>query len=193
MVIRSFLAFELTPEIKQIVSRVLAVAVKSTPDVRWARAASIHLTVVFLGHVRDVDLTAIEAAARRVCLNYRPFDVSLQGMGCFPSERNARVIWLGLQGDTDRMARFRDALQRELEPIGIRPEKRPFRPHLTLGRIRTGRGGGGRRELSALLSTYHDLISAGWPVAELVLFKSDLRPSGAVYTKLKAWPLSGDE
>jgi 2'-5' RNA ligase len=193
MVIRSFLAFELTPEIKQIVSRVLAEAAKTTHGLRWVRATGIHLTVVFLGHVREADLTAIEAAAQRVCLNYRPFDVSLRGMGCFPSERNPRVIWLGLQGETDRMSLFRDALQRELEPLGIRLEKRPFRPHLTLGRMRKGRGGGGRKELGVLLGTYQDLTSAGWPLAELVLFKSDLRPNGAVYTKLKAWPLSGDE
>ena len=90
------------------------------------------------------------------------------------------------------MSRFRDALQRGLEPFGVRSEKRPFRPHLTLGRIRKGRGGG-RREVNALLRTYQDLTSADWPLAELVLFKSDLRPSGAVYTKLKAWPLSGEE
>ena len=192
MVIRSFLAFELAPEIKQIVSRVLTEAVKITRDVRWVRAAGIHLTVVFLGHVRETDLAAIEDAAQRVCLNYRPFDVSLHGMGCFPSERNPKVIWLGLRGDTERMSRFRDALQRELEPLGIKQEKRPFRPHLTLGRMRKGRGSG-RREVSTLLSAHQNLTSPGWSLMELVLFKSDLRPSGAVYTKLKTWPLSGKE
>ncbi len=193
MVIRSFLAFELAPEIKKIVSRVLAEAAETTRDVRWVRAAGIHLTMVFLGHVREVDVPAIEAAGQRVCLNYRPFDVSLRGIGCFPSERNPRVIWLGLQGDTDRMSLFRDALQRELEPLGIRLEKRAFKPHLTLGRMRKGRGGGGQRNLGVLLETYRDLTSADWPLNELVLFKSDLRPGGAVYTKLKAWPLSGEE
>ena len=192
MVIRSFLAFELAPEIKQIVSRVLTEAVKATRDVRWVRAAGIHLTAVFLGHIREADLAPIEDAAQRVCLNYRPFDVSLQGMGCFPGERNPKVIWLGLRGDTERMSRFRDALQRELEPLGIKQEKRPFRPHLTLGRMRKGRGGG-RREVSALLGAHQDLTSPNWPLAELILFKSDLRPSGAVYTKLKTWPLSGRE
>jgi 2'-5' RNA ligase len=193
MVIRSFLAFELAPEIKKIVSRVLAEAAETTRDVRWVRAAGIHLTMVFLGHVREVDVPAIEAAGQRVCLNYRPFDVSLRGIGCFPSERNPRVIWLGLQGDTDRMSLFRDALQRELEPLGIRLEKRAFKPHLTLGRMRKGRGGSGQRNLGVLLETYRDLTSADWPLNELVLFKSDLRPDGAVYTKLKAWPLSGEE
>jgi 2'-5' RNA ligase len=193
MAIRSFLAFELTPEIKQIVSRVLTEAAQATRDVRWVRAAGIHLTVIFLGHVREEELSAIEDAAQRVCLNYRPFDVSLRGMGCFPNERNPRVIWLGLHGATERMSRFRDELQRGLEPFGVRSEKRPFRPHLTLGRIRKGRGGGGRGEVSALLRAYQDLTGVDWPLAELVLFKSDLRPNGAVYTKLKAWPLSGEE
>ncbi len=192
MAIRSFLAFELAPEIRQIVSRVLSEAAKATLDVRWVRAAGVHLTVIFLGSVREDNLTAIEDAAQRVCLNYRPFDVSLRGMGCFPSERNPKVVWLGLDGDTERMSRFRDALQQELEPFGIEQEKRPFRPHLTLGRMRKGQGGG-RGELSALLRIYEDLTSAHWPLTELVLFKSDLQPSGAVYTRLKVWPLSGEE
>jgi 2'-5' RNA ligase len=87
------------------------------------------------------------------------------------------------------MSLFRDALQINLEPFGIKQETRRFNPHLTLGRFR--KGAKSRAFLDELLHQYRDLKSPARTLSELVLFKSDLKPGGAVYTKLKAWPLVG--
>ena len=191
MKIRSFLALELPSEIKEIVARVSGEVRQSTLDVKWAKVDNIHLTVVFMGNIETEDIPAIGDGVKKVCLTYGAFDASLKGIGCFPNKRSPRVLWLGLDGDLERMSNFRDALQEQLTPFGIKEERRRFKPHLTLGRFRKSK----RMDLQGdeLLSKYEDLASPVCPLKELILFKSDLKPSGAKYTKLEVWPLSGDK
>ena len=189
MEIRSFLAFELPPEMKDAVARVSESLRRSTLDVRWVKVDNIHLTVVFMGDTKTDLLHEIGADIKKVCSRYGSFDISLNGIGCFPNSRRPRVLWVGLDGDLDRMAQFRDDLQDQLEPFGIKSEKRKFKPHLTLGRFRSSRVGG--RGLADILSTHEALSSPSFPLNDLILFKSDLKPGGAVYTKLEAWPLLG--
>ena len=191
MKIRSFLAFELPLEIRRIVARVSEELGQTPLDVKWVRVDNIHLTVVFMGNIEMEDIPAIGDGVRKVCLTYGVFDTSLKGIGCFPNKRNPRVLWLGLDGDLERMSHFRDALQEELAPFGIKEEKRRFRPHLTLGRFRKFR----KIDFQGddLLLKYQDLTSPVCPLTELILLKSDLKRGGAEYMKLEAWPLSGKE
>ncbi len=191
MDIRSFLAFEQPDGVKTVIEEVSGTLSRSGLDVRWVKTGNMHLTVVFLGSVPAEALEAMEGALSSTCSEFAPFSVSLKGLGCFPNARNPRVLWVGLQGDTDRMARFRDSLQARLVPFGIRKEKRPFRPHLTLGRFNSFRRGD--QELDRYLEQYSGLESPVCSLGELTLFKSDLRRTGSIYTKLKAWPLSGQE
>ena len=191
MEIRSFLAFELPVDIKKTAIRVAGEIRDSGLDVRWVKAENIHLTMVFLGHVKVEGIEGIEEEVRNVCPEYGSFDIVLKGMGCFPNRRRPRVLWLGLDGDIERMSHFRDDLQRALKAFGIKEEKRPFKPHLTFGRFRSTRKMGSR--LEELLSEYAALESPTESLNELYLFKSDLKPGGAVYAKLKSWPLSGDK
>jgi len=191
MEIRSFLAFELPPEIMAVISNASG-DMKNTPvNVRWVKPGNIHLTMVFMGNVREEDLKPIGRATANVCRGYGPFNVFLNGTGVFGSKRNPRVLWARLNGDLERMSRFRDELQKELEPFGIKQEKRRFKAHLTFGRFRKGARTGS--DLDELLSQYQDLTSPACALNELVLFKSDLKPGGAVYTRLNAWPLTGKD
>jgi 2'-5' RNA ligase len=189
MGIRSFLAFELPADIKTIVTRVSGEVRKSPLEVRWVRPESIHLTVVFMGDIESEQVPLMGGPLAAVCANYSPFKISLKPMGCFPNNRNPRVIWLGIEGDLERMSAFRDDLQTALAPFGIKEEERAFRPHLTLGRFK--KPGKRQIELEQLLATYRDLSSPACTLCELVLFRSDLKPGGAVYTKMRSWPLPG--
>ena len=191
MGIRSFLALELPDPVKQILLR-LHNEIKGSPlDVRWVRPEGIHLTLVFLGDIREADLSPIIDAVGKGCSSHEPFPISLQGMGCFPNSRSPRVLWVGVESDLERMARFRDDLQDKLIPFGIRPEKKDFRPHLTLGRFRKpGKKAAGLEEV---LSEHRGLTSPLCSLNELVLFKSELKPGGAVYTKMKSWRLTGEQ
>jgi 2'-5' RNA ligase len=190
MKIRSFLAFELPLEIETVVTRVSEELKKSSLNAKWAKSGNIHLTVVFMGDVETDEIPAIKEEVGKVCLMYGAFDISLKGLGCFPHMRKPRVLWVGLDGDLERMSLFRDALQEHLIPFGIKEEKRRFKPHLTLGRFRKPKRTDSE-ELD-LLSRYGDVTSPACSLTELALFKSELKPDGARYTRLSVWPLSGN-
>jgi 2'-5' RNA ligase len=187
MEIRSFLAFELPSEIKDIVIRVSGELRKSSLDVRWVKADHIHLTMVFMGSIASEKVEAMGYEIQKVCLQTGTFHVSLKGIGFFPHSRSPRVLWVGLGTDMEGMSRFKDALEDILRPFGIKEEKKGFHPHLTLGRFR--RPNKKDPQLDEVVMKYKDLTSPVCPLKELVLFKSDLKPSGAVYTRLGAWPL----
>ena len=191
MKIRSFLAFELPLEIKNTVARVSGELRQSTLKARWVKVDNIHLTVVFMGNIETGDIPAIARGVQGVCQAFGPFDLSLKGIDCFPNRRNPRVLWLGLDGDLEPMSDFRDALQEHLTGFGIKEEKRKFKPHLTLARFRKPRRMDSKED--QLLSKYEHLSSSVYSLKELILFKSDLKPTGAVYTKMEAWPLTGTE
>lgn len=189
MEIRSFLAFELPPDIKRVVSETSA-AIKQLPlDARWVKADHIHLTIVFLGSVPEGQIQPLGETVRRVCQTHAPFRVALGGLGLFSSGKVPRVLWIGMTGDMERMAGFRDELQEALAPFHVRSEKRRFKAHLTLGRFRKG-----ARSDPCLVEALHRFEALTSPICELrelVLYRSDLNPEGVRYTRLGAWPLGG--
>jgi len=189
MAIRSFLAFELPVDIKKIIMGISEDVRQLSLGVRWVNVTNIHLTIVFMGNVQEEQIKPIQGIVKDVCQGYGPFSIGIKGLGLFGSRRNPRVLWIGLDGAIDRMGYFRDDLQKKLKRFGIKEEKRRFKPHLTLGRFR--KGARTRTHLNDLLSKYHDLTSPECTIKELVLFKSDLKPGGAVYSKLNGWPLIG--
>ncbi|MFZ7110830.1 MAG: RNA 2',3'-cyclic phosphodiesterase [Desulfatiglandales bacterium] len=191
MEIRSFLAFELPNEMANVIRRVSGALRKAPLDVRWVKEGNIHLTMIFLGDIKADDLGPIEEAVGNICAGFGPFSLSLSGVGCFPNVRNPRVVWLGLEGELGRLSGFRDALQRALKDFGIKEEKRPFRPHLTMGRFRKVEKN--RRHLEDLLSAHREVRSPACLLDRLILFKSTLNPGGPVYTKLASWPLEGEQ
>ncbi len=190
MGIRSFLAFELPEEIDKIVARTSAEMRRHGLDVRWVRPANIHLTIVFMGDVDPERFNAIEAALDPVCRGHKPFWVALKGTGVFPNKRRPNVVWIGLAGDVEEMSQFRDALQDQLTFFGVQKEARPFKPHLTLGRFRRGSAPG--EGLDRALSSFADLESPVCALEGLTLFRSDLKPEGPIYTRLKQWALEGN-
>ncbi|MBW2707949.1 MAG: RNA 2',3'-cyclic phosphodiesterase [Deltaproteobacteria bacterium] len=189
MEIRSFLAFELPPDIKRVISEVSRAGKPLPLDLAWAKSDNIHLTMVFLGNVFEDKIQSIGETVKKVCAGFDPFEVSPGGVGFFGNRRYPRVLWMGLHGDVHRMGCFRDALQQSLKPFGIKTERRPFKPHLTLGRFKKGTRPW--PHLDHMISEYANLKGQTCSLKELVLFKSDLTPEGAIYTKLDTWPLGG--
>jgi 2'-5' RNA ligase len=115
--------------------------------------------------------------------------MGLNGAGFFGTIKNPRVIWLGLKGDVDRMGALRNSLQKALGPFGIKEENRPFRPHITLGRFKQDAAGG--EELRRIMDSYKNITSPMCVMSELVLYRSELRPSGPVYTVLRRYRFTG--
>ena len=188
MGIRSFLAFELPPKIREQIGVVSTELQKLTLPVRWVKVTNIHITVIFLGYVNEDKIDDIKEKVNPVVKGFSVFQTRLNGIGVFPNWRRPRVIWIGLNGEIERLSNFREKLQTGLKVLGLKEEKRPFRPHLTIGRFKglVDRD----EELKSILDRYHDLSCDLQYLRELVLFKSDLKPDGPVYTKMASWPLS---
>jgi len=187
MGIRSFLAFELPPEIREQIGEISKALRKSGLPARWAREENIHLTIVFLGSIEANVVEDLKETVGSIAKGFTGFTVKLSGVGVFPNFRKPRVLWIGLDGDREGLSRLRDKLQDALTVFGLREEKRPFQAHLTLGRFKDRLDDD--EELKQVLERYHDMTSELYSLDELVLFKSDLKPSGPVYTKMASWPL----
>lgn len=192
--VRSFVAIDLPDSFKEILHRngeQLRRQV-SGDSVRWARIEGIHLTLQFLGNVAQSDLLQIEAALTQVGQRHAPFTFTVGGVGCFPNLRKPRVIWIGVQEETGALATLQRDVEKSLVPLGFKPEKRAFHPHLTLGRIRREVRSADQRRLGEIIASI-DVGELGHiHVKSFRLMRSDLRPSGAVYTPLALFELSLD-
>ena len=187
MGIRSFLAFELPLQIKEQLGEISKELRQSRLPVRWVKVDNIHLTIVFLGSVMEETIAGVKLKAGSIAKRFSGFQIRLNGVGAFPNWRRPRVLWIGLDGEIGGLSDLRDELQGALEEFGFKAENRPFRPHLTLGRFK---GAVNRdEELKWILDKFHDISSDDEYLKELVLFKSDLRPAGPIYTKMAVWPL----
>ncbi len=192
--IRTFVAIELT-----VAARMALEAIqdhlrrgKGGRAGRWVRKEGIHLTLKFLGDVPEEKLEAIYEAVRQACEGRPPFAVTLAGLGCFPNARRPRVIWVGAQEETGQLVALQRAIDHELAALGFPPERRAFRAHLTLARIRKKAE---RREIEVLgrsVAAYDPgEVGKVW-VDGVSVIKSVLGPQGATYTQLSKSLLAGE-
>ncbi len=189
--VRCFLAISLSESVKKRLQALQQELAKTGADVRWVRPEGIHLTLKFLGNVPEEKIEPITKAAQEVVAKFGPLRLRVKGLGAFPSGRKPRVIWAGLEGDLKPLLRLQKELEDSLTKLGFEPESRPFVPHLTLGRVKSGRK---MDKLRQVLAEKNDRVGEGWEemrIENLVLYQSTLKPSGAVYTPLKIIPFGG--
>jgi 2'-5' RNA ligase len=184
--IRSFVAIELPDEIKIALADVQRELKAKAPPraVRWTRPEAIHLTLRFLGDIAPAQVEAISDALRSVCDEPARFTIQLKGLGVFPSLGRPRVVWVGVAEPSGALIALQERVTQVLAPLGFEPEKRAFSPHLTIGRASRHAS---RRELTevAELITRSMIGTLGqMDVEHITLMRSDLKPSGAVYTPL---------
>jgi RNA 2',3'-cyclic 3'-phosphodiesterase len=187
--IRAFLAIDLPESYRAGLTTVQDYLKKSGADVRWTSVAGIHLTLKFFGDIDENQVDALAAAAAGITGAAPNFTLGVKGVGTFPGPKNPRVIWLGLSGQTDILARLVQNLAPAFAPLGFPPEKRTFTPHLTLGRVRSSQG---REALYRSLESVSLPIFPEFLVKELILYRSTLRPQGALYTPLRLIALQGN-
>lgn len=152
--------------------------------VRWTNPDGVHLTLKFLGDTPEDRVTAIAEAMTAAAAGFEPFELRIAGLGCFPNPRLARVLWVGAAEPPKALAGLQRAVDLQMSRLDFARETRAFSPHLTLGRVNDRISTDERRTLSDLLNKPQADVLGAIPVTEIVLFKSDLRPSGAVYSAL---------
>ena len=186
--IRSFLAIELPRAILKRIEEVQDELRQSLSDVRWVNPEKIHLTLKFFGNIEEGRIEPIVKSIEELIHATSPFHLILRGVGAFPHLKNPRVIWMGLREGEEALTSFQKQLEIQLKNIGIQPEDRPFHPHLTLGRMRSHKG---KEDLLTRMEKYKEESFGDIHVERVVLFKSDLRPTGPIYTPLKEIKLGG--
>ncbi len=191
--IRSFVAIELEQEMLRKLASVQEELKESIPSglVRWVDPYGIHLTLKFLGEVPAPKIEQVKRALEKACASHNPFSFSCGGLGCFPNARRPNVIWVGVQDDTGRLEAIQREVEKALAPLGFAPERRPFSPHLTLGRVGRRVGGAERRHIGQVVQSRQVGDLGRVHVKAVSLMRSDLRPTGAVYTCLARFPLGG--
>ena len=185
--IRAFLAIEPPEGILQSVIRLQEkLKMEISGRISWTRPQGQHLTLKFFGDISTEDVNHIRTAVQNRVAPGWSLNLSIEKTGVFPDARKPRVLWCGATGDVEKLSALQKQLDSDFAGIGFPREDRPFRAHLTLGRIKESHGLSG---LSEAL-TKHNAFNAGeFTCKELVLFQSKLTAQGPVYTKLAVFPL----
>jgi 2'-5' RNA ligase len=184
--IRTFIAFKLPDDLLSALGRVQEGLKTKGFAAKWVRPQNIHLTLKFLG---NIEVAQVDPIARRLTDAARgcgPLLLGAKGIGVFPHIRQPRVIWAGLAGDVKRVGDLQRSIDAALSEIGFKKEKRSFKGHLTLGRFNSRMDS---RQVAQALETYAQFETEPFTAYQVVLFKSELKPTGAVYSKLKHIPL----
>jgi 2'-5' RNA ligase len=184
--LRTFIAIELPHHIQaQIRQQQQSLAqILEDPPIRWVKPESIHLTIKFLGEISPEKAKEIGLGLGAEVKDYPATKVVVGGLGCFPNFNRPRVVWIGLREDRNTIQSLQTHLEQWLEHLGFDPEKRGFSPHLTIGRVHRSVNNRQRRNLGDQIQSYPIQQLGEFTVQAVHLFKSDLKPTGAVYTQL---------
>lgn len=186
---RVFLAIELTPQLRLALSELQSIIKKGLPPVSWVRPESIHLTLKFLGETDESLVDELRQAVSRAAAGHAPFSITIGGLGVFPNARAPRILWVGLEGELEALRDLAAEVEQACEALGFPSETRPFNPHLTLARIKqNGREVGQALARRGVLD--HQANLGTLRVEAVVCMQSDLKPTGAVYTRLWEAPLN---
>jgi RNA 2',3'-cyclic 3'-phosphodiesterase len=185
--LRTFVAVPLPDAVRNASGRLQERLRRQGLSMRWVKPGGIHLTLKFLGDVSTDALDGIAAALGQVAADAAPIALRAAGLGVFPGIRNPRVLWMGIQGATDRLIDLAGRVDAGLAACGFVPEKRPFRAHLTLARARSPVD---PRHLGEILIAEGGFDPIPFSADAIVLYQSELKPDGAVYTRLATRPLT---
>lgn len=187
--LRVFIAVEIPLQVREAVCRAMASFKKEIgPVVRWVPLENMHLTLKFMGEVSQGNVEMLCQMLRAEAERFQCFDLHLSGLGSFPNPKRPRVIYIGVQAPP-----VLESLQRGIESasrrLGYESEERAFSPHLTIGRVKQNATGAEQQSIRHLLEeTRIDLLGSA-RVDSVHLYKSDLKPTGSVYTRLYSAPL----
>jgi 2'-5' RNA ligase len=186
--LRTFVAVELPDQVRATIAAAQAelrgALGARASSVRWVDPASTHLTLKFLGDTPESAVPGIEVALRAALAGGSAFALRTGALGCFPSGRSPRVLWLGLDGELGPLTAARDAVEAAIAPLGWPTEARPFSPHLTLGRLRPDASPAERAGIGKAAGAIWPPPPTPLPVAAVSLIRSELGSRGARYTRL---------
>jgi len=184
---RCFIAVELPPEARSELGRLADLLRRAGANVKWVRPENAHFTLKFLGEVPEEAVPHIAESLDEEVRTAAPFEMSFSSLDVFPGWRYPRVLWVGLDGAGDKAADLVSRVEKAVKKHGFDPETRAFKAHLTLGRVKSRKNTENLRELAAAAK----ITPVSVRFSSITFFKSDLTPSGPVYTPLHRTDLAG--
>ncbi|MFO0877801.1 MAG: RNA 2',3'-cyclic phosphodiesterase [Gemmataceae bacterium] len=187
--LRTFIAVEVEPHIRERLSRLQETLARAAPDVKWVDEENLHVTLVFLGDVDEREIPAVCRVVQEICAEIEPFLLHVGGVGCFPNPRRPRTIWAGLGEGAEQLVQLHGRLEAALVELGCyRREERQFTPHITLGRLK-----GELRtpeKLPEALTKQAAWVGGECQVEAVLVLSSQLTPQGPIYSTLCTAPLA---
>ena len=181
--IRAFIAFELPGEIKSLLGVLAAGLGQKARGVKWVQPEGLHVTLKFLGAIEEGLVPLLSRELDAIARQYPRFQVSLFRLGAFPNLERPRVIWAGLGGQTRAMGEIARKIDMAGSRYGLEPEKKPFRAHITIGRLK----------VPSVVDVAQEVKESPFTIEHIVLYKSELSPSGARYSVLHRSVLGQDK
>lgn len=178
--IRTFVCLDLSQSLKSRLEKLeLDLQKASVTKVSWVKAKNLHLTLKFLGDVAESDIQKIKSSIEEVALITKSFTLESAEIGAFPNFRRPRIFWVGIKDLTATLLPMQQKLEQSLVNKGFAPSEKNFSPHLTIGRVKEGTG-------QDIVSNINQIkfLPETFSVKDLILMKSDLSPTEAVYSKL---------
>jgi 2'-5' RNA ligase len=187
--IRTFIALELPPSLISLLAKVQEDLQSMGLRAKWVRPENIHLTLKFLGNINPADIDNIGGAMVDAVGKIETFHLVAEGIGVFPGSKRPRVIWVGLKGKVQSLFAMQRLLEDNLAALGYAKEKRPFKGHLTLGRFKQRVN---PRVIRRVLQELGDLTIEKFAARRVIFYRSDLKPTGAVYSQLQQASFNDD-
>ena len=155
---------------------------------RWVKPEQIHITLRFFGWLTTTQVEELKRILPAIAVARPRFTLNCFGLGCFPNARRPRVLWAGLAGDLPQADALQSSITEATDHLGEPPEDRPFKPHLTLARLK-------EPDRAQITDLEHAIsrgfqIASGWRIDHLLLMQSHLSPNGSEYETLAAYALS---
>ncbi len=179
--LRLFIAAELSDRQKREVFELQQRVKQYIDGARWVRFEGMHLTLKFLGDTDENRVEQICEAIKKSEEPLKPFVLRYGGCGVFPGPQKARVLWLGLKEGAEQIKFLAENLEKNLSACGFQKEKRPYHPHLTIGRLRNPPP---KNMIMKYIESENNFLSSAVETPGVVLFQSKLSPQGAEYKAL---------
>jgi 2'-5' RNA ligase len=180
--IRTFIAIDLTQEIKGKIDEFIKEIRPLSPHIKWVSVENIHLTIKFLGNIYAKEHDKLYRGLEMAIEDMNKIKLVVRGTGVFPNPRNARVFWLGVQGEVEKLQEMQNRVEYELEKQGFPREEKPFSPHITIARFKSRIN---PEKLTNIIADSQNLHFGEMDVSSVMVYRSDLFPSGPEYSLLK--------
>lgn len=186
---RLFIAADIPDNIKDRISAMSSELQKLNLDAKWVKPENIHITLKFLGNTDEQKIPSIIKIIEQAVENIPPIACNISELGVFPNIKFPKVLWIGMDEKSHALKHIADTLDKKLSKLGFEAEKKSFKVHLTIARMRSGKN---KASLEAFLANKGLVQKHEFMIEKIILYKSTLTPQGPVYNPLHENSLSGN-